>query len=106
ALPIYIMLPRELPIGKVTEGVLYSALQEGLTNGIRHGHSSSFQLTLHCLDSELRFLLVSDGEPYQAEALGFGLSSMLERVELLGGTVDLRPSTSAEGTLVGCELSI
>jgi|GEM_PF-774441 len=101
-----IMLPRELPIGKVTESVLYSALQEGLTNGIRHGHSSSFKFKLHGLDTELRFLLISDGEPYQAEALGFGLSSMLERVELLGGTVSLRPSTDGEGTPVGCELEI
>lgn len=101
-----IVLPRELSLGKVTEGVLYHALQEGLTNGIRHGGSSSFCFNLKCEDSELRFLLVSDGEPFEGAVPGFGLSSMMERVELLGGSVSLSPSFMDDGSPVGCQLAI
>lgn len=101
-----IALPRELSLGKLTEGILHHALKEGLTNGIRHGRSSRFRFMLKREDNQLRFLLVSDGEPYASAAPGFGLSSMMERVELLGGSVELRPSATGDGSPAGCELTI
>jgi len=101
-----IVLPRELSLGKLTEGVLYHALQEGLTNGIRHGRSSRFRFTLKREDKQLRFLLVSDGEPFVSAAPGFGLNSMMKRVELLGGSVALRSSKTEDGSPDGCELTI
>ena len=64
-----------------------------MANGIRHGRSSRFRFTLKCEDKQLRFLLLSDGEPFTSAVPGFGLRVMMERVELLGGSVALRPST-------------
>lgn len=85
---------------------MYHALQEGLTNGVRHGRSSRFRFTLKREDNQLHFLLVSNGEPFVSVTPGFGLSSMMERVELLGGTVALRPSQTEGGSPAGCELTI
>ncbi|WP_217593928.1 ATP-binding protein [Cohnella sp. GbtcB17] len=80
---------------------LYRALQEGLTNGIRHGGSRTFNFQLGIADSQLRFRLASDGRPYEAGPFGFGLTAMKERVERHGGLF----SVSANGG-VGCLLAI
>lgn len=101
-----ISLPSNEELGKPAEQALYHALQEGLTNGIRHGKCTRARFSLHAADGMLRFRLVSDGEPYGSAVPGFGLSSMSERVKLLGGRVDVRSSADEDGTPVGCELAI
>ena len=101
-----ISLPATPDWGRLTEQALYSALQEGLTNGIRHGRCSQARFSLRASEGRLRFRLVNDGEPYGSAVPGFGLSSMIERVKLLGGRVSIRSSADADGNPAGCELSI
>lgn len=99
-------IPQGLALGKLSEQVLYHALQEGLTNGIRHGRCSRFCFTLQLAGETLRFRLTSDGEPFGSAAPGFGLTSMKERAELLGGIVSIRSGAAGDGAPRGCELSI
>ncbi|MFD0675660.1 MULTISPECIES: response regulator [unclassified Paenibacillus] len=80
--------------------VVYHALQEGITNGIRHGNGHYFQLRLHIQDEELRFSLWNDGRPYDTTEMGFGLTGMYERVKQLGGTLLLTASADPIGTLL------
>ncbi|QMV42951.1 sensor histidine kinase [Cohnella cholangitidis] len=80
--------------------VLFQALQEGLTNGLRHGGSSCFQFTLTSDDSVLRFRLVSDGRTYTPSAFGFGLKAMSERIANLGGIMAVAPGNP------GCILTL
>lgn len=101
-----VVLPAGLALGKMTESVIYHALQEGLTNGIRHGGSRRFRFTLLYGADELSFRLVSGGEPFGSAVHGFGLTSMMERVELLGGKVSIGSSALEDGTPNGCELKI
>ncbi|MCR2806593.1 sensor histidine kinase [Paenibacillus soyae] len=101
-----IRIPHGFALGKLSEQVLYHALQEGLTNGIRHGRCSRFRFTLQLEGELLKFRLVSDGEPFGEASPGFGLSAMKERAELLGGTVSIRSSSADDGSPCGCELSI
>lgn len=101
-----IAVPAGLALGKMTESVIYHALQEGLTNGIRHGGSRRFRFTLLYSAAELSFRLVSGGEPFGSAVHGFGLTSMMERVELLGGKVSIGSSALEDGTPNGCELRI
>lgn len=72
---------------------IYHALQEGLTNGIRHGGSKVFHFNLMLVGSELEFRLQDQGIGARTIVNGFGLKTMRERVEQLGGslTVDSRP---------------
>lgn len=101
-----ISLPPDLALGTLTERVLYHALQEGLTNSIRHGKCTYAHFMIFLTANMLHFKLTSDGVPYGSAVPGFGLSSMMERVELLGGEVYIRSSSDQDGVPMGCELSI
>ncbi|MDF2720983.1 MAG: response regulator [Paenibacillus sp.] len=80
---------------------LFHALQEGLTNGIRHGKSTAFTFHLSAEASTVRFRLTNDGRKYESGALGFGLSAMKERVERHGGTFAIAANGDS-----GCLLAI
>lgn len=90
------------PIGSLAQKVIYHALMEGITNGLRHGRCSRFRFELAAEDGWLRFELSNDGEPYGASKPGFGLSAMMERVHLLGGTVSIGEMEER----IGCRLLI
>ncbi|WP_438448912.1 ATP-binding protein [Gorillibacterium sp. sgz5001074] len=81
--------------------VVFHAVQEGLTNGLKHGGGTRFQFQLEAAEGALHFTLKNNGSPYTEAPFGFGLSAMRERVEHLGGT--LRVEASADW---GCELQI
>jgi signal transduction histidine kinase len=70
---------------------LMRIVREALTNAIRHGRASSVTITL-ARDRDLRLTVEDDGRGLAAGASdggGFGLISMRERAEALGGTVAL-----------------
>lgn len=96
-------------LGSLTQRVLYHALQEGLTNGIRHGNSRRFAFSLRREGPWIRFVLDNDGAPFGDAKLGFGLTAMMERVQLLGGAVEIGPTAGAGvegGPGYGCRLAI
>ncbi|MNN29005.1 Sensor protein VraS [compost metagenome] len=69
--------------------VIYHALQEGLTNGIRHGHCSEFSLSIRDDGSSVQFRLADNGTGSNDMKMGFGLKMMRERVKQLKGTLDI-----------------
>ncbi|MEJ8543707.1 sensor histidine kinase [Brevibacillus borstelensis] len=74
------------PLGPRLEMILYRALQEGLTNGIRHGQSRCFRLSITIENGHVVFLLTDDGIGVKGPiTFGFGLTSMRERVVEAGG---------------------
>lgn len=80
---------------------LYHALQEGLTNGLKHGGSTEFSFRLELVHSSLQFRLEDHGAGSSQIIMGFGLRTMKERVEQLDGSlaIDSQPGQ-------GCLLSI
>ncbi|WP_426450813.1 response regulator [Paenibacillus sp. S-38] len=90
------------PLSALQKKVIYHALQEGLTNGMRHGDGRRFRFRLTQEERELHFLLTNDGRPYDEGApMGYGLTAMKERVQQLGGSMYL-----SAGDLDGCRLTI
>jgi signal transduction histidine kinase len=77
-------LPELSPLIEIT---LYRALQEGLTNGLRHGASTRFRFTLARDAGRIRFVLEDNGNTPSQLVYGFGLNAMKERVEDVGGTM-------------------
>lgn len=80
------------PLGRVDQTrqhVLYHALKEGLTNGIRHGGATGFKFTLRQADERLLFILEDNGRGAEPITYGFGLTAMSERVEELGGGLSM-----------------
>ena len=71
---------------------VYRILQEALTNAARHapGADTSVRIQVGPAGAELR--VDNPSPPITAYAHGFGLSSMRERAEALGGTLEAGPS--------------
>ncbi|MGE7113687.1 AAA family ATPase [Lysinibacillus sp. NPDC047702] len=88
-----------LPV--IMKKLIYHALQEGLTNGIRHGQSNEFHFTLKDNGLAVIFELVDNGIGAEELKMGFGLGMMKDRVEQLKGTLSI--STVRDK---GCSLSI
>lgn len=73
------------PLSIKQQSVLYRALQEGLTNGIRHGESKNFNFSLYESDDYIIFTLEDNGKGVGEIQPGLGLSMMKARVEELHG---------------------
>ncbi|MCR8643427.1 AAA family ATPase [Paenibacillus sp. N1-5-1-14] len=93
---------QEVPgLSMASKKTIYHALQEGLTNGIRHGGSSQFIFKLEIVGSDLQFRLVDQGKGASSIVLGFGLKVMTERVEQIGGSLSIECGLNR-----GCQLKI
>ncbi|MEO4053858.1 AAA family ATPase [Solibacillus sp. CAU 1738] len=86
-----------LPV--IMKKLIYHALQEGLTNGIRHGQSSKFHFSLIDDSSSIQFELIDNGVGADHLQLGFGLKMMQERVQQLKGTFHVN-SEQQKGCLI------
>ncbi len=90
----------ELPkLTSEEEKALYRALQEGITNGIRHGKSTAFVFNLTRTKEWIEFLLQDNGVGTKKLIPGFGLTTMEERVKGLGGIFSIY-SKPGEGCLI------
>ncbi|TMR24992.1 sensor histidine kinase [Nonomuraea turkmeniaca] len=83
------------------ELVLYRVLQEGLTNALRHAEAESVRGTLTFGKGRVVLVVADDGKGHD-HGHGFGLSSLAERVEALGGT--LTSGNAAKGFELRAEL--
>jgi signal transduction histidine kinase len=96
---IDLSMPELSPMIELT---IYRALQEGLTNGIRHGSCTYFQFSLSHHAGHIRFILSDNGKSPLQIVHGFGLNAMKERVADVGGEL----SISKEGLASGVTLKI
>jgi signal transduction histidine kinase len=75
--------------------------QEALANALKHGNPKRLAVTLLFEDKGMSMTATDDGSGFDVvrSAAGFGLSGMRERVQRLGGRLDLT-STPGDGTAV------
>ena len=95
-------LPGDLEI------VLYRAVQEGLTNIVRHAHARTSRIVLERSARAVWLTIADDGQGMtnvERAGDGMGLEGMRERVALVGGRLEL-DSTPGEGTRVIIELPL
>ena len=82
---------------------LYRVAQEALGNVARHARVDRVQLTLSSTDAEVRLLVEDAGAGFDARSAhrgaGIGVTSMQERLGLLGGTLTI-DSAPGKGTRV------
>lgn len=90
------------------EIALYRIAQECLQNIVKHARASSATVRLAVADGDVVLEVTDDGTGFDPAATaesgddrvgGYGLQSMVERAELVGGRLDLR-SRPGEGTTV------
>jgi signal transduction histidine kinase len=76
-------------------------MQEALTNARRHSVASNVEVGLRTDEETILIEVTDDGRGFDpgSAVAGIGLSAMRERIEGLGGTIEVR-SRPGEGTRV------
>ena len=85
------------------EKALYRALQEGLTNGIKHGKSTAFVFKLRYENGYVKFYLQDNGAGTDKIVRGFGLTAMEQRIRESGGTLNIS-SNPGEGCCINISI--
>jgi two-component system NarL family sensor kinase len=92
------------------ETVLYRVAQEALANIARHAGARQVWISLSTVDQTARLAIHDDGVGFTVDRPGdlldrhhFGLIGMRQRVEMVGGTLDVR-SRPGQGTVVSAHL--
>jgi signal transduction histidine kinase len=109
-------LPVELEIsGEVarlpveTSAALYRIVQEGLGNIFRHAHASKVRLAMEFTDHRLTLAIEDDGigiaEGEPGARTGYGMGNLRDRVDDLGGTVEMVTSPG-KGTRIEVRVPI
>ncbi|WP_176451634.1 sensor histidine kinase [Enemella dayhoffiae] len=85
----------ECPLGREASLFAYRLVQEGLTNVLRHSGADEVEITVHWQQEGIRIELEDNGAESGAPELsgaepGFGLRSLAERAEQLGGGFSAR----------------
>lgn len=93
------------PLTEMQENALYRALQEGLTNGIKHGKSTAFVFILNYKNGTIDFQLQDNGIGCDNIVFGFGLAAMEQRIRGIGGTLNIS-STYGEGCTIHINISV
>ncbi len=79
--------------------VVFRAVQEGLTNAIKHGHAKHVRVEVAASEHEVVVTLVDDGIGAANVAAGSGLEGLRERLAQVGGEVDVETRPHAGFTL-------
>jgi len=93
------------------EAALFRIAQEALPNAVKHARGSKVTITLAGNGRTTRLALADNGQRFLLDeaslprsGAGWGLTSMRERAESIGGVFRVR-SVLGEGTLVGVEVT-
>ncbi len=80
-------------------------IQESFTNALKHGKATEIELSLHFYPSTLRVSIRNNGRPLGKIEHGFGLTTMKNRMEMLGGTFSIS-ALAVTGVEVRCEIPL
>ncbi|QEH70308.1 sensor histidine kinase [Cellulosilyticum sp. ST5] len=84
---------------------VYRIIQEGITNGIKHGKATAFMIEVKREERHLWIEILDNGLGAIAFKQGFGLNAMRERVEALGGTLHFE-SYKDEGFTIQAQIPL
>lgn len=81
------------------EDSVYRIVQEALTNVLKHANATQATVSVVEHDGEIDMQVTDDGDGFatQDATVGYGIVGMRERVDLLGGTLEIA-STAGQGT--------
>ena len=88
---------------KPLEIAVYLCCSEAMQNAAKYAKASSIAVALRHQVGALSFSVIDDGDGFEPSTVrrGIGMRSMTERVESLGGTLDVRSVPGAGTTIVG-----
>ena len=99
----FAVVNRARPLPPRVEVALYRVCQEALTNVARHAGARSASVRLVATPEAVRLVVEDDGrgfDPSRVDGDRQGLVGMGERVEMLGGTLDVQSGPGGTGTRI------
>ena len=87
-----------------TEAILFRVIQELINNTLKHAEAKKIKISFDILDDWLNIHYTDDGKGFDVENTlasnkGLGLKNIINRIEILGGKVNIL-SNNKEGTTV------
>ncbi|HET6869245.1 MAG TPA: PAS domain S-box protein [Solirubrobacteraceae bacterium] len=89
--------PGQLP--QSVEVAIYYVVSEALTNAAKHGHATGARVELRVENALVRLTIVDDGSGGADPSRGSGLIGLRDRIEALGGTIEITSERGAGTTL-------
>ncbi|GAA3070841.1 hypothetical protein GCM10010464_38860 [Pseudonocardia yunnanensis] len=105
ALPVELDIRTTIRAADPIEVAAYYVVSEALTNTTKHARASCAQVTVEKRDSILHLSIRDDGEGGADPAGGSGLIGLRDRVQALGGLIEV-DSRPGEGTAIVVELPL
>jgi signal transduction histidine kinase len=105
AVPVRLDVRTDGRLPEPVEIAAYYAVSEALTNTIKYAHASAADVEVKTGEGRLRILVKDDGRGGANFAGGSGLVGLKDRVEALGGQLEVQ-SIPGAGTTVRAELPI
>ena len=96
-------VPPQLP--ESIEVAIYYVVSEGLTNAAKHGGVSQVRVELRAQQSVIHLTIADDGAGGADPSKGSGLIGLQDRIEALGGTVEITSRRGA-GTALQIEIPL
>jgi signal transduction histidine kinase len=100
AVPVEVDLRAERRLPSHVEVAAYYAVSEALTNAAKHAHASVVHVELDAHDAVLRLAIRDDGIGGADPAQGSGLVGLSDRIEALGGALEVTSPTGSGTTLL------
>ncbi|HEV2857810.1 MAG TPA: GAF domain-containing sensor histidine kinase [Solirubrobacterales bacterium] len=87
--------------------IVYRLVQEALTNVLKHANAAHVDLTAEDTDGAICIVIRDDGDGFDTNdpTAGRGLRGMRERIELLGGEIEVT-SSPGQGTTVSASVPL
>jgi signal transduction histidine kinase len=105
AVPVELEVDVQERLPEPVEVAAYYVVSEALANAAKHAHASVAQVEAEARDGLLRLSVRDDGVGGATPGGGSGLVGLADRVEALGGTVEVH-SPAGEGTRLQIDLPI
>jgi len=105
AVPVLLEVRAETRLPEPVEVAAYYIVSEALTNTAKHAHASAVRVLVEARDGVLRLSIHDDGRGGADPTRGSGLIGLTDRVDALGGTIEVA-SPSGEGTTLRITLPI
>ena len=105
AVPVELDLRTGRRLPDHVEVAVYYAVSEALANATKHAHASAVHVELDTPDATLRLAIRDDGIGGADPAKGSGLTGLRDRIEALGGTLEVT-SPAGGGTTLLIEIPV
>jgi PAS domain S-box-containing protein len=100
AVPVELEVRAGTRLPEPVEVAAYYIVSEALTNTAKHAHASAVHVTVEARDGVLGLSIRDDGRGGADPARGSGLIGLTDRVDALGGTIEVTSPVGAGTTLL------